>query len=149
MGILKDVALVGVGVAAGIGAGYLLFDKETEVKEANINNCMEVYNEGIQEFDNEYASIESSKDLVTPREISIDYVAVEGSKENGDGLRALVVTDHKTEKNGFITRGRFNDELNIEFTSDLDELLSSGYDAAPFKPGLTVYSVADNTEPTQ
>ena len=149
MGILNYVAVGGVCVAAGVGIGYLLFDKELEcpeVKEANLANCMEVYDEGVEKFVETYANPESQGDLVTPNDINIDLVGVDN---DGDSMLAYVVSNKKGDNLGVITQNRWNENLDIQNTSNLDELLSSAYDATPFKPDLTVYTIAENNEPAQ
>jgi len=141
MSFIKNICLVSLGVAVGIGlysgVSCKSFNKGPEiiVIEPDLQKCSIVYKEELDKLENKYQELIPNEKLATPNDISIDYII-----SNNAEFKGLIFTDKETGFNGVITKNNLfgNNSYKMEYVN-LEGYLDHPYEGMTLFPDVKIY----------
>ena len=128
MKIIQQLALVGLGALAGVGAGYAGFKPDQQ-------GCQKFYAQEMSRIEEEFKDLPVSPGVASGKDFTLEYVV---SKDAG--FKGVIFTDSVSGKKGVIAKAQFfgGNNYSMPFV-DVDKALEAPSAAVPMQPQVRLY----------
>ncbi|MBI2662392.1 hypothetical protein HYX11_02955 [Candidatus Woesearchaeota archaeon] len=140
MSLTKNIVIGAMGIASGLGIGYVAF-------KADDQKCEEVSRKKLSGVEEKYKGMQTTSGVASPNDIGIDYMISKDPEFKG-----LVFTDKSSGKQGVVSKtlvfGNAVPKYCLDY-ADLENITKAPLYKAEQAPQVKVYSSKEEQKKTQ